>query len=73
MKFAVIIVFLALFVWLGNLGIFSLARDWPLILIFLGLINLFLLPKYSKEKIIEDLENGKITPEEALRRLERLH
>ncbi len=72
MKFTIIIICLALFFWLVNLKIFLLTRDWPIILIFFGIVNLFLFTKYSKKKVIEDLEKGKITPEEALKRLERL-
>ncbi|MCX7994372.1 MAG: hypothetical protein N3A65_01175 [candidate division WOR-3 bacterium] len=73
MKFAIFIIFLALFFWLGNLGVVLPGRDWPVILIFFGFLNLILLPRYSRKKIIEDLEKGRITPEEALKRLERLH
>lgn len=72
MKYAIILIFTALFFWLASLKVISLARDWPVILIFFGLANLFVFPKYSKKKIIEDLEKGQITPEEALKRLERL-
>lgn len=72
MRFAIIIIFIAVFVWLANLKILLLTRDWPIILIFFGAINLFVFPKYSKKKVIEDLEKGNITPEEALKRLERL-
>lgn len=72
MRFAIIIIFFSTFFWLTNFNILSLTRDWPLILIFFGIINLLIFPKYSKKKVIEDLERGKITPEEALKRLERL-
>ncbi|MEO0095457.1 MAG: hypothetical protein ABIL46_04300 [candidate division WOR-3 bacterium] len=72
MTFAIIIIFIAVFFWLTNLKILSLARDWPVILIFFGLVNLVIFPRYSKKKVIEDLEKGKITSEEALKRLERL-
>ncbi|MEO0123754.1 MAG: hypothetical protein ABIL69_07100 [candidate division WOR-3 bacterium] len=72
MKFAILIIFIALFFWFANLKILLLTRDWPIILIFFGAVNLFVFPKYSKKKVIEDLEKGKITPEEALKRLEKL-
>ncbi len=72
MRLAIIFIFLAAFFWLSNLNILSLSRDWPVLLIFFGLFNLLIFPRYSKRKIIEDLEKGKLTPEEALRRLERI-
>uniref|UniRef100_A0A7V0Z4V9 YvlB/LiaX N-terminal domain-containing protein n=1 Tax=candidate division WOR-3 bacterium TaxID=2052148 RepID=A0A7V0Z4V9_UNCW3 len=72
MRLAIIIIFIAVFFWLANLKVLLLTRDWPIILIFFGVINLFVFPKYSKKKVIENLEKGKITPEEALKRLERL-
>ncbi len=72
MKFVISFVFLAIFFWLANFRILLWSRDWPLILIFLGLMNIMVFPRYSKKKVIEDLEKGKITPDEALRRLERL-
>lgn len=72
MKLGLIIIFFAAFFWLANLKILSLSRDWPIMLIFFGLMNILVFPKYSRKKIIEDLEKGKITPEEALQRLEKL-
>jgi len=72
MRIAIIFIFFALFFWLANFKVVSLSRDWPVILIFFGLINILIFPKYSKKKIIEDLEKGKITPDEALKRLEKL-
>ncbi len=72
MKLVISLIFLAIFFWLANFEVLSWARDWPLILIFLGLMKILIFPRYSKKKVIEDLEKGKITPAEALRRLEKL-
>ncbi|MGB9719872.1 MAG: SHOCT-like domain-containing protein [bacterium] len=72
MNLAIFFIFLAIFFWLANFRILSWSRDWPIILIFFGIINILIFPKYSKKRVIEDLEKGKITPEEALKRLEKL-
>jgi len=60
--------------WLANLHILLLSRDWPLILIVFGVINIcgiFLGRK--KKNIIRDLEKGKISVQEAERRLGKIH
>ncbi len=72
-KFGLIIIFFSAFFWLANFKILSLSRDWPIILIFFGFMNILVFPKYSRKKIIEDLEKGKITPDEALQKLEKLN
>lgn len=72
MRIAIVLIFFAAFFWLVNFKILSLSRDWPIILIFLGVINILLSPKYSRKQIIQDLEKGKITPDEALKKLEKL-
>ncbi len=72
-KFGLIIIFFAAFFWLANFKILSLSRDWPIILIFFGFMNILVFPKYSRKRIIEDLEKGKITPDEALQKLEKLN
>ncbi len=57
---------IGLFFWLANLGILSLSRDWPVILIILGVFNIFsIFRKSTRQKIIKDLEDGRITAEEA--------
>jgi len=61
-----VLIFIGLFFWLANLNLLSLSRDWPVILIILGIFNLCgIFRKSRKQKIIEDLEDGKITVEEA--------
>jgi hypothetical protein len=51
----------------------NLARDWPLILIFLGILSIATLFKPDKKKhIIADLEKGKITPNEAEEKLKEI-
>jgi len=60
------IISLGLFFWFCNLGIFHLGRDWPLILVLLGLYSILtVLSKSKRNKIINDLEKGKITVEQA--------
>lgn len=72
MRIAIVLIFFAAFFWLVNFKVLLLSRDWPIILIFLGVINILLSPKYSRKQIIQDLEKGKITPDEALKKLEKL-
>ncbi|OPX18226.1 hypothetical protein BXT86_02280 [candidate division WOR-3 bacterium 4484_100] len=68
-----IFIFVGLFIWLSNLHILSLGRDWPLILIFLGAISLFTtLKKGKKYKIISELEKGRISAQEAEEKLRNL-
>ncbi len=65
-----VLIFIGLFIWLGNLQILNFSRDWPLILIFLGVITLFsAFKKRKRYKIISDLEKGKISAREAEKRL----
>ncbi|MGQ9464749.1 MAG: SHOCT-like domain-containing protein [bacterium] len=72
MKIAIVLIFFAAFFWLVNFKVLCVSRDWPIILIFLGVNNILFSSKYSRKKIIEDLEKGKITPDEALKKLEKL-
>lgn len=61
-----ILIFVGLFLWLGNLEILDLSRDWPLILVIVGLLGIVsAVRKNRKGKIIQDLEKGKISVEEA--------
>jgi len=67
------IIFLGIFLWLVNYRFLVLGRDWPLILIFFGILILLRIFKGSKRKsIIRDLEKGRITPSEAEEQLKKL-
>ncbi|MCK4249906.1 hypothetical protein KAX97_00550 [candidate division WOR-3 bacterium] len=69
-----ILVFIGLFLWLVNLQVLILSRDWPLILVFAGLINVLNMLKENKQHtIIDDLEIGKITVKEAEEKLKKTH
>jgi len=62
----VLVIFVGVFLWLGNLHVVDIARDWPVILIVIGLVSLLSTRKQArKRKIISDLEKGKITVNEA--------
>ena len=68
------LVFLGIFFWFANLGIVVLARDWPLIFVFFGIVNLYSLMRRNKRKnIIKDLDSGKITVQEAEEKLKKTH
>ena len=59
-------IFVGVFLWLANLHIISLGRDWPVILIVFGLLMLLGIRRKSrKSRILNDLEHGKISVEEA--------
>jgi len=64
------LVLLGIFLWLGNLRVLVIARDWPLILVLIGLVNLYkLFTGNKRKKIIRDLEKGTITVKEAEEKL----
>jgi hypothetical protein len=68
----IILVFLGVFFWFCNLGVLVLTRDWPLLLIFFGILKMYGLFKLNKKEIIiQDLEKGKITPQEAEEKLKK--
>lgn len=70
MMWIFILVILGIFFWLINLRILLLSRDWPLILIIFGIINMCsLFLRHKRKSIIRDLEKGKISVQEAERRL----
>ncbi|MGB9824953.1 MAG: LiaI-LiaF-like domain-containing protein [Candidatus Hydrothermia bacterium] len=74
---------IGLLFWMGNLGLLpyiNWSRDWPWILIILGLwmvLRSIAGKLYSPEhksrkkigKILNDLESGKISPEEAIKKI----
>jgi hypothetical protein len=67
-----ILIFVGLFLWLGNLGILNLGRDWPLILVIIGLLGIIsAVRKTRKGRIIKDLEKGKISVAEAEKKLKK--
>lgn len=67
-----ILIFIGVFLWLSNLHIVSLARDWPVILVVIGLLNLFsICEKSRKTRILNNLERGKISVEEAEDKLKK--
>lgn len=68
----IILVFIGFFIWFGNLGFLNLARDWPLILIVIGLLGIIsALQRGRKSRIIRDLEKGKISVHEAEEKLKK--
>jgi len=68
-----ILIFFGVFFWLANLGILSWHRDWPLILVFFGLLPLFLYftRKHRHRNVIRDLEQGRITAAQAEEQLKK--
>lgn len=66
------IILIGFFFWLCNLGILYIGRDWPLILIVIGICSLLTIFRKSKRnRIISDLEKGKISVEQAEERLKQ--
>jgi hypothetical protein len=70
MSIFVLFIFVGVFFWLSNLNIIDLARDWPVMVIVAGLVNLCVVFKKGRKKtVIDDLEKGNITVEEAEKKL----
>jgi hypothetical protein len=68
----IILIFLGVFFWFCNLEVLILSRDWPVLLIFFGILSIYgLFRENKKEVIIQDLEKGKITPQEAEEKLKK--
>ncbi len=67
---------IGLWIWLSNIGLLNFERDWPFILVVIGIY--FIIASFSKgglrrkdyRKILKELEEGKIDAQEALRRIE---
>lgn len=87
MKTGIFLIILGLFIWFLNLGIFSFwkwERDWPWILVIIGVFSIIgylkrrakgiKKYKYKKEKIkeiINKIEKGEIDINEAIKRIKR--
>jgi hypothetical protein len=72
MNIIIVIILTGFFFWLCNLGLLHLGRDWPLIIILLGLYALLtIFSKSKRNRIISDLEKGKISVEQAEERLKK--
>lgn len=85
MKTGIFLIILGLFIWFLNLGLFSFwnwKRDWPWILIIMGVLSItgYLkrklkgMKKYKKEKIkeiIDKIEKGEIGINEAIKRIKK--
>ena len=72
----IILIIIGLWIWLSSLGVpyISFSKNWPLILIFLGLyIIIRRLTRRSRwvrrSQVISDLEHGKINVDEAIDKL----
>lgn len=74
-----ILIIIGIFFWLGNLGIFDFSwrRDWPIILIIIGVSQFVKLtpskrPKKSGIKVIlKKIEDGEMSAEEGIGKIEK--
>ncbi len=85
MKTGIFLIILGLFIWFLNLGVFSFwkwERDWPWILVIIGIFSIigYLKKKFrkgrkfKKEKIkdiLDKIEKGEINIEEAIKRIKK--
>jgi predicted membrane protein len=79
---SLLLIFVGAWIWLSNLQLvnFKFQRDWPIILILIGLYEILKGVRrrrtkrkiISKEKILKELEEGKINVEEALKKLKEV-
>lgn len=76
----IFLIFLGIFFWLANYHMITFSRDWPVILIVIGLLAIIKRPKRKRIKVevktgednlkvLKDLENGRITAKEAEERI----
>ncbi len=69
---AILLIFLAVFFWCVNLGVLILARDWPLLLVVVGFLQLVKVIRSNNRKVIIDrLTRGKISAEDAIKLLKQ--
>lgn len=85
MKTGIFLIVLGLFIWFLNLGVFSFwkwGRDWPWILVIIGIFSIIgyfkkkfrKSRKFKKEKIkdiLDKIEKGEINIEEAIKRIKK--
>jgi uncharacterized sodium:solute symporter family permease YidK len=73
----IVIILIGVWIWLSHLGYasFNFARDWPIILIIIGLyviangISSRVRHRSRRSRALKDLEQGKISVDEAAERL----
>ena len=75
-----LILAIGILIWLGNLDLiaFQFSRDWPIILILIGVYYIIrdigsskVKNKKSTDKILKDLEDGKIDAKEAAEEIKK--
>lgn len=76
------LILVGVWIWLSNLDLvnFRFQRDWPIILILIGVYEILKRFKgrktkrknISKEKILKELEEGRINVDEALKKLKEV-
>ncbi len=73
----IILIVIGLWIWLSSLGVpyLSFSKNWPLILVFLGIYIIIRRltkgrPRWiRKDEVLKDLEQGKINVDEAVEKL----
>lgn len=77
----IFLIFLGGFFWLSNYHLITFSRDWPVILIVIGLLAMIKRPRGKKIRVevktddddkmevLKDLEKGEISAEEAEERM----
>ena len=70
MLWLILIILIGFFFWLTNLHILQFSRDWPLIIVLIGIFVVIFSSKRNKRRlIIKKLEKGKISAAEAEQQL----
>ncbi len=73
----IVLIIIGAWIWLSNLGIviINFSRDWPLLIILLGIYIVYVRIKSPKNKILhilKDLNNGKATVEETILKIKEI-
>ncbi len=72
--FGLIMIILGLWLWLSRFGIsfINFSRDWPVLLVILGAYIIYRRFRRKRKpviKILDDIEKGKVSVEEAVERI----
>lgn len=71
--FGIVVILIGIWIWLSHFGIafISFRRDWPVLIILLGIWMILKRNRSRRLKVIKELEKGSIDVDEAVDKLRR--